>query len=280
MMQADDGRAAAQRSGLEAEVVFCSNNPATQHRQILTALQLPEGRRPVAVILQPSAVVGFDALARSAVEAGVGWIVLDAAPYLDGLRREFPGKALALVAADNREMGRLMGKLIRTLLPRGGRAVHLEGPSLISTVVHRRSGMLEGLDGSGVEITKTLAGDWSEASGEKAITFWLKLGSRKERPDLVVAQNDSMAAGAHRAVHALRPEWGEIAFTGYDGLPNGGQRLVREGVLAGTVVQPTTLPTCVELVARSLRGEQVPPATLLAPRTYPSLEEVALRGRK
>ena len=77
----------------------------------------------------------------------------------------------------------------------------------------------------------------------------------------------------------MKPDWRDLLFTGCDGLPGGGQRLVQEKLLAATVVQPTTVGPSVELVARSLRGEQVPATTYLAPRTYPAIEELERRGR-
>ncbi|HET6438536.1 MAG TPA: sugar ABC transporter substrate-binding protein [Anaeromyxobacter sp.] len=277
-MQAEEGQSAAARAGLAAEVVYCHNSPSAQLQQLQSALKAPPATRPVAIAFQPAAVTGLEALARTAVQGGVGWISFDAAPYLQGLQREFPGKLVALVSTDNREMGRLMARAIHALLPRGGKIVHLEGPSLGGPVIHRREGLLEGLQGSGVTLVKTLTGDWTESSGERAATFWLKLGSRKERPDLVAAQNDLMAAGAHKAIHTLRPDWGEIPFVGCDGLPHGGQRLVKEKVLRATMVQQSMTGAAVELVVRAMRGEKIPPATYLPPHMFPTLEEIERRG--
>ena len=111
------------------------------------------------------------------------------------MQREFPGKLVALVTTDNREMGRLQARLFRALLPGGGSVVYVEGPSLSPPVIHRREGMKEGLLGSQVEVVKTISGDWSEAGAEKVVTFWLRVGSRVIRPDLVGAQNDSHGCG-------------------------------------------------------------------------------------
>ena len=180
---------------------------------------------------------------------------------------------VAQVASDNREVGRLQARLFRALLPAGGTVVSVEGPGLSAAVSDRRDGLREGLVGSRVSIVKTLTADWSGEGAERAMSFWLRLGSRGARPALVGAQNDLMAAGARKAVLALRPEWRDVLFTGVDGLPEGGQRQVREKALVATVVQPLTAGVGIELVARWLRGEKVPPTQLVAPRTYPSLEE-------
>jgi ribose transport system substrate-binding protein len=278
-IQAEEARSAGARSGLEVEVQYTKGDPALQMKQLGDAVQVEASRRPVAVVLHPVAVAGLEALARSMLRAGVGWVSLDQAFYLPAIQRDFPDRLVALVSTDNREIGRLQAKLFRALLPAGGSVVYVEGPSLSPPVIHRREGMKEGLMGSRVGIVKTLTGDWSEASAERAMSFWLRVGAKTARPALVGAQNDLMAAGARKAMLALRPEWRDVPFTGCDGLPGGGIRQVREKALAATVVQPLTAGPAVELVARSLRGEKVPAATHLAPRIYPSLEELERRAR-
>ncbi len=80
-----------------------------------------------------------------------------------------------------------------------------------------------------------------------------------------------MAVGALAAIHAIRPDWGAIRAVGCDGLPESGQRLVREGVLTATVVTPTTTGPAVDLVARSMRGEQVPPVESIPTRPFPPI---------
>ncbi len=277
-LQAEEARSAASRAGLDVEVVYCKCDPILQMNQIAQAIEAEPTRRPVAVVLQPVMVAGLEALARSAVRAGVGWITVDAAFYLESIQREFPGKLVALVTCDNREIGRLQARLVRALLPRGGGVVYVEGPSLGAPTVSRRDGFKEALIGARASVIKTLTGDWTEASAEKAMSFWLRVGGKALRPALVCAQNDHMAVGARKAVRALRPEWEEVLFTGCDGLPQGGQRLVREKMLAGTVVQPATTGPSVEVAARWLRGEKVPATTFLPPRIYPAIEELERRA--
>lgn len=277
-MQAEEARRAGARVGLEVDVLYCQGDPVVQMTQIGEAVQA-DASRPAAVVLHPVAVAGLEALARSTVRAGVGWVSLDPAFYLEAIQKEFPDKLVALVASDSREVGRLQARLVRALLPGGGSIVSVEGPSLSPAVMNRRDGLKEGLLGSRVTIAKSLTGDWTEASAERAMSFWLRVGARAARPALVAAQNDLMAAGARKAVLTLKPEWKDLLFTGCDGLPEGGVRLVREKVLAGTVVQALTAGTAVELAARSLRGEKVPATSYLAPRIHPSIEELERRGR-
>jgi ribose transport system substrate-binding protein len=278
-MQAAEARSAAARLGIDAEVAYCKVDPAVQLRQLSEAVRAPAGKRPAALILQPAAVAGLEEVARAALEAGIGWVSMDPAVYIERVQRAFPEGLAALAVVDNREMGRLQARVFRALLPHGGRVLCLEGPSVSPSTLRRREGMQEGLRGSGVVVFKTLTGDWSEASGERAATFWLRLSELGVRPDLVGSQNDLMAAGARKAFQALKPEWLDVPFTGCDGVPEGGQRLVKEKVLAATVVQPTTTGLALELVARWRRGEKVSPVTFLPPRTVPAIEELERGGR-
>lgn len=273
-LQGEEARATAARLGLDVDVLYSNSDPAMQCRQIEEAVQVPEDRRPTAVVVHPISVTALEPAASAALRAGVGWVSTEPALYLDSLRRAHPGALIAVVAADAHEMGRLQAKIFRALLPRGGSVVYIEGPVLSPPVVHRREGVQEGLRGSGVEVAKTLHGDWSEASGEKAATLWLRLG-RVTRPGLIGAQNDIMAAGARKAIQAWKPEWLDVPITGCDGLPEGGQRLVREKILAATVIQPTTAGAAIELVARALRGEKVEAFTSLPPRAFPPVEELS-----
>ncbi len=122
---------------------------------------------------------------------------------------------------------------------------------------------------------QTLHGDWTEASGEKAVTSWLRLKTSEAfRPDLVVSQNDAMAVGALRAMRKLRPTWAAVRCTGCDGLPAGGRRRVESGELAATIVKPTTTGPALELVARALAGELATSEVVLAPQSFPFEEDL------
>src|SRR5258706_5519443 len=78
-----------------------------------------------------------------------------------------------------------------------------------------------------------------------------------------------MAMGARKALIAHHKEWSRLPFTGCDGLPEGGQRLVDKRVLAATVVVPSNAGPAVDVVARFLSGEPTPPQIVLSPRSYP-----------
>jgi len=70
-----------------------------------------------------------------------------------------------------------------------------------------------------------------------------------------------------------------VPFTGCDGLPEGGQKLVRERVLAATIVTPSNAGPAVDLVANALETGERPPAQLvLPPRSFPPEAELLRRS--
>ncbi len=276
--QEQDARAAAGRGGLRVEVVFAENDPATQIRQLEGFIRLPPDERPAAFVIETVAAVGFEKIARAALTARIGWVVVSSrAPYLETLHREFPGALVTSATIDEMEIGRIQGRQLLALLAAGGNVLYVEGPSMSAATIFRRRMAEQELKGSKVAIAHTVSGDWTAAGAEWAVSSWLGVDeSREARFDLVAAQNDEMALGARAALSAQRPEWSG-PFTGCDGLVNGGQRYVREGQLAATVVKATTAGPGVELVTRSLRGEAVPPQVVLPPASFPPLEELKKR---
>ncbi len=273
--QEQDARAAAARAGLAVEVVFAENDPATQIRQLESAIRLPPEARPAAFVVETVAAVGFEQIARGALAAGIGWVVISSrAPSLEALRREFPDGLIASASIDEMEIGRIQARQILALLPSGGNVLYVEGPSLSAATIFRRRTAEQGLRGSPVAIVRTISGDWTAAGAEWAVSSWLGVDENREvRFDMVAAQNDEMAMGAREALAAQRPDWSG-PFTGCDGLVNLGQRYVREGRLAATVVKATTAGPGVGMVARYLEGHPVPSQLVLAPASFPSLEEL------
>jgi ABC-type sugar transport system substrate-binding protein len=151
----------------------------------------------------------------------------------------------------------------------------LQGPLESDSAVERMRGLEKALAGSNIVLKTVLNGDWTAESAARAVTSWLRLKALGSvEIALVGSQNDSMAAGARQAIEQLRPEWARLPFTGCDGLPNGGQKMVAEGRLAATIVKPTTTGPGVELVARRLKGETVQSQLTLHARSHPPLENL------
>ena len=280
VMQAAAARETAARVGLEIEVLFAQNNAVLQIQQLFRFVHAPEGERPAAIITETVTGEGLERVARNAARSGVGWVLLNRnVAYLGELRRERPDLPLSLVSVDQLEVGRIQARQIRALLPNGGSALYVQGPPDTSAAQDRLRGLEEGIEGARIEV-KVLNGDWTEASGERAVSGWLRLRSSEGfRASLVAGQNDAMAMGARKAILAQRKSWkGELLTTGCDGLPEGGQRLVNAGELTATVVTPTTAGPAVELVARALQGQAAAPQIILPPKSYPAEEELARRA--
>jgi len=274
-LQATDARAAAARLGLGAEVAFAEGNAVVQIQQLFRHIHAPEGERPAAIVVEAAAGDGLERVAKNAVGAGIAWILVNTrASYVDGLRAAHPGLAIAMIGTDHKEVGRIQARQCRSLLPAGGRVLCVQGPEYSSVAHDRLSGLQEAL-GAGFEI-RALSGDWTQASGERTVTSWLRLKTAEAfRPDVVACQNDSMALGARKGIAQHRPDWRWVPFLGCDGLPEGGQKMVAAGELAATIVTPSNTGPALEIVARWLRTREVPAReVLLAPRSHPAVERI------
>ena len=278
LMQAADAREAATRAGLAIDVVFAANNAVQQIHQLFRYVHAPEEERPAAIVVETVTGEGLERVARNAVGAGIGWVLLNrSVAYIEALRRTRPELTIANVTIDQEEVGRIQGRQLRTLLPNGGAVLYLQGPIDTWAAIGRLRGVEEAVKGAGIEL-KLLNGDWSVESAEKAVSTWLRLKTSEGlRPGAIAAQNDAMAAGARRALRAHRAEWAALPFLGCDGLPEGGQQLVARGELTATIVTPTTAGPAVALVARALAGERPPAELKLPPHSYPAEQELARR---
>jgi ABC-type sugar transport system substrate-binding protein len=278
-LQATVAKAAAAQAGLTVETVFAENNPVQQIHQLFRVIHAAPDERPFAILVHSVTGEGLERVARNAVRAGIGWVLVNGSVrYFDGLRQEHPELPIGNVAVDNVEVGRIQARQVRALAPGGGPVLLVEGPSDTAAASERLAGLKEGL-GSGHEL-KVVNGDWTEQGGEKAVGAWLRLKTSEGfRPCVVTVQNDAMAVGARRAIRAHRREWSDVPVTGCDGLPDGGQRLVRAGELAATIVTPTTAGHAVTLVGRALAGEPLAAEVRLPARSFPPEDELARKSR-
>jgi ABC-type sugar transport system substrate-binding protein len=89
-----------------------------------------------------------------------------------------------------------------------------------------------------------------------------------------------MAVGARRALRRLRKEWTELMFTGCDGLPEGGQRLVRDGDLAATIITPPPAGAAVTIVAQAVAGTPAPAELRLVPQSFPAEDALLEHARR
>jgi ribose transport system substrate-binding protein len=280
LLQAEDARAAAARHGFEIEVLFAELNAVEQIHHLFRFIHLPAAERPVAIVVETVTGEGLERVARNAADAGVGWVLLNRrVAYLDELRGTHPTLPFSTVGTDQVEVGRIQGRQLRALLPGGGPVLYVQGPPDTSVAQERLAGVREGM-GAGFEV-RMVAGQWTEESAEKAVQSFLRLKTNESFvPRVVASQNDAMALGARRAVSGLaepgrQQAWSAAAYAGCDGLPEGGQKLVREGKLAATVVTPSNAGPAVDLVAEAMRtGRPTPAQVILKPASYPELSAI------
>jgi ABC-type sugar transport system substrate-binding protein len=283
--QAARAKETARQLGVEVQVVHADNDAVKQSQQILDVIQSKTHPLPDAILFEPLTSTGLGRAAEAAVAAGVGWVILNAdVDYVERLRAHTKVPVFA-VTRDHTEIGRIQGRQFAALLPTGGTALYVQGPANSSAAVQRTIG-LESTKPANIKL-KTLRSQWTESDAHKTVSGWLRLStSRSEAIDLIGCQYDGIAMGARKAFEEMldakeRERWLTLPFTGVDGLPTEGQAWVNQGVLAATVVAPTTTQVGIQLLARALEsGVQPPERTLIELKSYPSLEELSKKAAK
>jgi ribose transport system substrate-binding protein len=280
--QASAAEKAARRLGVDLQIVHANNDAVTQSQQLLHFIQGGAESRPDAIVFEPAGGTGFPQVARAAVAADIGWVVLNhEAEYLSTLRQNCPVPAFC-ISSDHREVGQIQGKQFAALLPQGGSILYIEGPANSSAAKERTTGMMQSKP---VNIqVKTLRASWTEESAYRTVSSWLRLSTSHKTPiDLVGAQDDSMAAGARKAFAEIagseRERWLKIPFTGCDGLPKTGQSWVRSGLLAATIYIRPNADLGLEMLTEAIRtGAQPAERKLISPESVPTLGELAAKA--
>jgi ribose transport system substrate-binding protein len=252
--------------------------------QILKAIQSEEPLRPDAIIFEPVGGTALPQVARTAVNAGIGWAVLNReANYLSELRKTASAPIFSL-SSDHIEIGRIQGRQFAALLPHGGSILYIQGPAENSAAKERTVGMQE-TKPANIHVT-SLRAQWTEESARRAVRSWLKLStSQKAAIDLIGAQDDSMAMGARKAFQELPNEsdqerWLNLPFSGCDGLPKTGQAWVRSGILTATVFVPPNAGQAMEMLFETIwQGQELPLTALTVPKSIPPLEELKPTAR-
>ena len=200
--QAHAAEQAARKFGADLQILYADNDAINQSTQILKAIQAAPDERPDAIIFEPVGGTSLPQVARAAVNAGIGWAVLNReANYIPELRSANKAPVFS-VSSDHMEIGRIQGRQCAALLPGGGTVLYIQGPSETSAAKERTLGMQEAKP-TNIHLI-TLKGQWTEESSQRAVRSWLKLStSQKTSGDLVAAQDDSMAIGARKAFQEL-----------------------------------------------------------------------------
>ncbi len=278
--QADAAQGAAQRANVDLQILDAQNDASNQSTQLLRLIQGPAAQRPDAIVLEPVGTA-LAQVARAAAAAGIGWVVLNReVDYLGDLRSSYKVPLFG-ISSNHEDVGRIQGRQMAALLPSGGTALYVQGPSGSDAAQQRTTGMLQ-TKPVNIQI-RAMKAQWTEASAYQAVNSWLKLSIAKDLGiGLVAAQDDSMAVGARKAFEEQagpnRERWLNLPFLGCDGMPETGQAWVRSGLLAATVVIPPNADLAVELLAKAMQsGAQPQERTLTTPSSYPSLSALTPR---
>jgi ABC-type sugar transport system substrate-binding protein len=279
--QATAAEQAAKRLGVDLKIVHASNDAVTQSQQLLHYIQGEAASRPDAIVFEPAGGTAFPQVARAAVAADIGWVILNHDADYIGQLRQSSHVPIFSISSDHESVGKIQGRQFAELLPQGGSVLYVEGPANSSAARERTLGMTK-TKPANIRV-KTLRANWTEESAHRAVSSWLRLRTSQESfIDLVGAQDDSMAAGARKAFAEIaeneRERWLKIPFTGCDGLPRTGQSWVRSGLLAATIYIRPNADLALEMLTEAIRnGSQPPERRSIVPDSVPSLEELAAR---
>jgi ribose transport system substrate-binding protein len=267
----DDCLETARRYDLPVRAFWAENDSQKQIKQIQACLSEPEDQRPTVVMVSPVREIALISTAHAATSLGIGWVVLLRwSDYLTDMRQEFPTLPIFSVMTDQHDIGRIQGRQVKALLPQGGTLVYIRGPLGTSSAMRRFVGLQEILQGSPIELFP-VNGDWTMASGTRAMKNWLRTFQGRELPKfMVAAQNDAMAMGAKKALEEFtraQPSFSAdaIRVCGCDGTPGYGRRLVTEGKLTSTVIMPPCSGRAVSEIAAILGGGPRPTAQIVVP---------------
>lgn len=274
--QAASAQAAAIKLGANVQIIYAHNDAVLQTQQLLLYIQEPS-KRPDAILVEPVGT-GMPQVAKAAVSAGIGWVVINAnVDYLPTLRQQAMVPSFSIIS-DHEQIGSIQGQQIAAILGDNGTVLCIEGPGR-DVAKLRSKGMMEAKP-SGVTV-KSLKGDWTQQSGYHAIKSWLGLStSREMHVGMIACQNDDMANGARRAFEELtdmseRDSWLRLPITGCDGVPKAGQTWVRKGRLTATVISPPLLGDAMHMLAAARKsGVQPAERTLVAPTSFPALGDL------
>jgi ABC-type sugar transport system substrate-binding protein len=279
----DQALTAATQLGFQVSVFSAHNDPAQQTEQIAQAVAKAGGEL-AAVLVSPVFDESLAEPARAAAAAGIGWALLNReAPYMEGLRHDFPKLAIFSTTPDQIEIGRLQGRQAKAVLPGGGHVLYVMGPAHTSSAKRRLEGMQQEMAGGPWTLTQ-LDSDWTSEGARLVVERWLEgPGVDGPSPGIVCAQNDDMALGARQALRDAGSRRGDSALgdvpvAGVDGSPGFGKRLVREHRLLATVEVPSASGPAMQWIARARDGGERPPSMVMLPvNSVPALHELPAR---
>ncbi len=230
------------------------NKSETQQAQLREFVQ----QKVDLIIISPKESRPLTRPVEEAMDAGIPVIVLDRAVEGD--------KYTCFIGSDNVKIGREAGKFMAKALGGKGNVVELKGLETTIPSHDRHNGFMEGIKGTEIKIVFDADCQWMEPNAQREMTSAL---STHPDIDAVYGANDPSAHGAYMAARQEgKGREKTIKFVGIDGLPNEGQRYVKDGILAATFQYPTGGPEAIETALKILHKEPVEKKITLGTKLY------------
>jgi ribose transport system substrate-binding protein len=237
-------RAEAAARGLDVVVTSCEMDPAKQASQIDDFV----AQRVAAILAAPCDSAAIGANLAAPAQAGIPVFTADIAAS--------SGRIVSHVASDNVQGGRLAGQALARYMEGKGKVLIIDHPT-VASVQDRVRGFEE-------ELAKhpemTVVGRPS-SDGQRAKAMAIMEDMLQAHRDLkgVFGINDDSALGAVAVLEAAGRK--DVVVVGYDATPEARAAIRSGGPLKADVVQsPEEIGRkAVEMVARHLAGESVPP---------------------
>src|ERR1700722_14372502 len=169
---------AARRLGIDLKKVHANNDAVTQSQDLRHYIKGPADSRPDAIVFEPAGGTGFPQVARAAVAADIGWVILNHdADYIHQLRQSGHVPVFS-ISSDHTVVGQIQGKQFAALLPQGGSILYIEGPANSSAAQERTAGMNQ-TKPANIQV-KTMRANWTEQSAYRAVSSWLRLRTSQQ----------------------------------------------------------------------------------------------------
>lgn len=213
-----------------------------------------------AIIISPKDT-SLSKVVADAYAAGIPVIVLD--------RKVEGDKYTCFIGADNRLIGREVGKWVVKKLGGKGNVVELKGLASSTPAAERSEPFREQLKGTDIKIVYEADMEWLGDKARSKMEAALARNPQKGSIQLVYGANDPAAIAAHYAAKDAGREK-EMVFVGVDALPHEGVDMVRKGVLDATFEYPNGAAEALDAVLKIADGKasEVPKTITLGTRLY------------
>lgn len=203
-------------------------------------------------------------------------------------RHSTSNKYTSFIGANNIVAGKLIGRAIANKMGGKGKVAEIMGLKNSSPAIERHKGFMEVIkEYPDIEVVEVEYGNWKEATARNVMKTILK-----KHPDInsVYAHNDVMAHAAYEEALVQGKEK-TISFFGIDGLPgdNGGVKMVKDGILEATCINPTRGDLVLKLAMDILKGKKYKKDNILtmtlvtddnAEATLLQADELAMQGEQ